>query len=297
MKLFIAREAVDVHLAVAGDIIDPNKDGRAKTRAAARATGFYATWLPKLAVGKGQVPGAFGEFGPLATHLRFVERQARKLARSTFWGMSRWQGGLEKRQSFLGRLVDIGAELFAMAAAVTRAQMLVADQDEDATLAVELADLFCVGARRRVDRLFHELWANDDAAEYKAAQRVLAGRYLFAEKGLLDRDGSQPGADPSGDAAEPSAGSGHEPAPEAPDAVSTGAPDAAPDAVSTGAPDAAPDAVSTGAPDAAPPAAPNGASQAAPPGASTGAPSGAPLGNPVAGTDADPAGTTTGGSA
>src|SRR5215475_3065086 len=192
MKLFIAREAVDTHLSVAGDIIDPDKPAKDKARAVARAGGFYAGWLPKLAVGKGQSPTAYAEFGPLAEHLRYVERHSRKLARSTFWGMSRWQGRLEKRQAFLGRLVDIGAELFTMTAAVVRAQALRSDSPDDGPLAVELADLFCAGARRRVDRLFHELWFNDDATEYEAAQRVLAGRYRFAERGLLDLYGDQP---------------------------------------------------------------------------------------------------------
>jgi hypothetical protein len=197
MKLFIAREAVDTHLAVAGDLIDPEKAIKDRARAAARAGGFYARWLPGLAVGTGQSPTAYAEFGPLAGHLRFVERHARKLARSTFWGMSRWQGGLEKRQAFLGRLVDIGAELFAMTAAVVRAQMLLADEPEDGPQAVELADLFCTGARRRIDRLFHDLWFNDDAEEYEAAKQVLAGRYQFAEKGLLDLYGDRPLIEPN----------------------------------------------------------------------------------------------------
>src|SRR5690606_31126562 len=122
MHLMIAREAVDAHLSVAGDLIDPSADSAAKARALAKAGGFYASWLPGLVVGEGQRPGAFGEFGPLAGHLRFTERAARRLARSTFYGMSRWQGGMEERQAFLARLVDIGAELFAMSAAVVRAE-------------------------------------------------------------------------------------------------------------------------------------------------------------------------------
>jgi hypothetical protein len=201
MRLLIAREAVDAHLSVAGDIIDPDKPLADKAKTALKAGGFYAKWLPTLAVGRGDSPRSFADFGPLARHLRFVERSSRKLARSTFWGMSRWQGGLEKKQCFLGRLVDIGAELFAMSAAVCRARALVEDGSADGDAAVELADLFCNGARRRVDRLFHELWANDDASNYAAAQQVLAGRFLFAERDVLDlADESLPliNSDPAG---------------------------------------------------------------------------------------------------
>ena len=192
MRLLIAREAVDAHLSVAGDLIDPDTSVTDKARAAAKAGSFYAKWLPTLAVGEGQKPGAYAEFGSLATHLRFVERSARKLARSTFWGMSRWQGRLEKKQGFLGRLVDIGAELFAISAAVVRAQMLLGEDPCEGKLAVELADLFCMGARRRVGALFHDLWFNDDAAEYAAAQRVIDGRYVFLEDGVLDLSGDGP---------------------------------------------------------------------------------------------------------
>jgi len=192
MRLLIAREAVDAHLSVAGDIIDPAKPLADKAKTALKASGFYAKWLPTLAVGAGNAPRSYSDFGALATHLRFVERSARKLARSTFWGMSRWQGGLEKRQCFLGRLVDIGAELFAMSATVCRAQMLLDDRSVDGVPSVELADLFCRGARRRVDRLFHELWANDDAVNYAAAQRVLDGRYVFTEREVVDLAGDLP---------------------------------------------------------------------------------------------------------
>ena len=110
MHLLIAREAVDAHLAAAGALAVKDATLRTKATAAAKASGFYATWLPQLVTGKGNLPTAYAEFGPLARHLRFVERASRKLARQTFYGMSRWQAGLEYRQSFLGRVVDIGAE-------------------------------------------------------------------------------------------------------------------------------------------------------------------------------------------
>jgi alkylation response protein AidB-like acyl-CoA dehydrogenase len=187
MKLIIAREAVDQHLSVAGDLIDPDVGLQTKARSAVKAASFYGKWLPQLATGAGQDPGSFSEFGDvLAPHLRFVERSSRKLARSTFYGMSRWQGKLERKQGFLGRIVDIGAELYAMSAACVRAKMLVDSNAPEGDSAVELAELFCRGAQRRVDKYFHDLWRNDDSENYESAQRVLEGNYIWAEAGVID---------------------------------------------------------------------------------------------------------------
>ncbi|NJC10672.1 hypothetical protein F4558_000498 [Micromonospora profundi] len=181
MHLLIAREAVDAHLSVAGDIIDPDAGLGRKARAGARASAFYAKWLPTLAVGRGQSPSAYAEFGPLAAHLRQVERSSRKLARSTFYAMSRWQGKMERKQAFLGRIVDIGAELFAMSAVCVRATAERGSRPEN----VELADLFCRQARVRVDALFAALWDNTDSVDTTAAKRILAGRYASLEEGVI----------------------------------------------------------------------------------------------------------------
>jgi hypothetical protein len=185
MRLLIAREAVDQHLSIAGALVDP-KAGRAeKLKSARGAAAFYAKWLPRLAVGAGQSPTGYSELGPtLAGHMRFVERASRRLARNTFYAMSRWQGRLEKKQAFLGRLVDIGAELYALSASCVRARALA--DDKPGQSAVDLADLFCQGSRRRVERLFADLWSNDDVANYRAAQRVLGGDFTWAEAGILD---------------------------------------------------------------------------------------------------------------
>jgi alkylation response protein AidB-like acyl-CoA dehydrogenase len=184
MHLLIAREAVDAHLSVAGDIIDPEAGAKRKARAAVRAGGFYAAWFPTLVVGRGQVPKAYAEFGDLATHLRFVERASRKLARQTFYAMSRWQGRMERKQRFLGRIVDIGAELFAMSAACVRAVSPRTSPGQDS--ARELADAFCRQARVRVDELFDRLWTNTDDSDLALAKGVLAGRHTLLEEGVLD---------------------------------------------------------------------------------------------------------------
>jgi alkylation response protein AidB-like acyl-CoA dehydrogenase len=177
MHLLIAREAVDRHLAVAGDLVDPEAALRRKASAALRASLFYARWLPTLAFGAGQIPGGYARFGALARHVRFVERSCRRLARSTFRAMARWQGRLERKQAFLGRIVDIGAELFAISATCVRASGPGEPTD--------LADLFCEQARHRVEVLFRELWHNTDARDVAVARHVLAGRYTGVEAGIL----------------------------------------------------------------------------------------------------------------
>ncbi|MGH8826573.1 MAG: acyl-CoA dehydrogenase family protein, partial [Jiangellaceae bacterium] len=186
MHLLIAREAVDAHLQAAGDVIDPDVDLSGKAKAAAKATGFYARWLPQLVAGRGQLPTSYDEFGALAPHLRYVERASRRLARQTFYGMARWQGRLERKQGFLGRVVDIGAELFAMSAACVRAQMLRADGGDAGRGATQLADVFCRQSRLRVERLFDALWHNTDATDERLAKAILDGHHTWFEVDVLD---------------------------------------------------------------------------------------------------------------
>jgi alkylation response protein AidB-like acyl-CoA dehydrogenase len=186
MRLLIAREAVDAHLKAAGDLASLEADLPTKARAAVKASGFYAKWLPQLAVGKGTLPRTYDDFGSLAKHLRFVERSSRKLARQTFYGMSRWQAKMEYRQVFLGKIVDIGAELFAMAAACSRAEMLRGESAERGAAACELADAFCSQSRLRVEELFDGLWKNTDAVDRRVAAKVLDGEYAWLEDGVVD---------------------------------------------------------------------------------------------------------------
>ncbi|MFI8884434.1 acyl-CoA dehydrogenase family protein [Streptomyces sp. NPDC053813] len=196
MHLMIAREAVDAHLKVAGDIIDPDKPLSAKAKAGANAAGFYARWLPRLVAGPGQLPRTYAEFNPpghpdLSAHLRYVERSSRKLARSTFYAMSRWQGRMETKQGFLGRIVDIGAELFAMSAACVRAELL-RSSDDHGREAYRLADVFCHQSRVRVEELFTRLWSNTDDLDRHLVDGILSGAYTWLEDGVVDPSGEGP---------------------------------------------------------------------------------------------------------
>ena len=188
MRLFLAREAVDTHMRVAGDLIDPAVPTSRKMGALVKAGMFYAVWYPKLWLGWGWWP-RYGGFGPLATHVRFVNRASRRLARTLFHCMVRFGPKLEKRQMVLGRLVEIGAELLAITAACSRAHALAGRRSSDATgqrdNAELLADLFSRHARQRVNDRFARIFDNDDVATYAAAQKVMKNEFAWLEDGIV----------------------------------------------------------------------------------------------------------------
>ena len=188
MHLFIAREAVDKHLQVAGDVVMPGKGVAQRLRGLARAALFYGWWYPSRWLGWGIWP-KYAAFGPLAKHVRYVDRNARRLARGVFHAMVRFGPKLEYRQAVLFRLVDVGAELFAMAATCARTQWLLRQDAATGHRAVALADLFCREARGRIQSKFKQLWRNADVEGYRVAQDVLRGEHRWLERGMVELDG------------------------------------------------------------------------------------------------------------
>jgi hypothetical protein len=96
---------------------------------------------------------------------------------------------LEKRQALLFRTVDIGADLFAMSAAVSRADGLRRSRAPEAKSAVELADLFCRMMHRRITASFAAIRSNDDVRKYRTARRFLDGEHRWLERGITPMSG------------------------------------------------------------------------------------------------------------
>src|SRR5688572_15947752 len=180
MRLFIAREAVDHHFRMAFDIVKPESTMKQRLTALGKSTPFYLSWYPSRWVGTGQLR-SYGEFGKLATHVRYLERTTRHLGRAIFHAMVRYGPKLERKQAVLFRAVDIGSELFAMSAACVRAQMLKKKGQPEA---VALADTFCREARLRISEHFRNLHGPNDENMYKLAMSVLKGEHAWLEKGI-----------------------------------------------------------------------------------------------------------------
>jgi hypothetical protein len=193
MRLFIAREALDPHLAAAGDAVMPGVPFGRRLAGLVRAALFYARWYPGRWLGWGWWP-QYSEFGRLAGHLRFVERASRRLARRQFHLMVQHGPALERRQAQLFRCVDIGAELYAMAATCSRAHR---DAKAGTGGAVELADLFCRLSRRKIENLFRAIEANDDVEMYDVARAALDGGHAWLERGIIEPPAKPVAADPA----------------------------------------------------------------------------------------------------
>jgi len=183
MRLFIAREAVDRHLAVAGAFADPKAPRSKRWAALPRMAAHYGWWYPSRWVGWGRWP-RFSEFGPLGGQVRWVDRTTRRLARTLFHLMLVHGPKLEKRQALLFRAVDVGADLFAMAATLSRAAAMRRRGAAEADRAVELARVFCRTTRRRIEEHFRAMRSNDDVAKYATALRVLDGEHQWLERGM-----------------------------------------------------------------------------------------------------------------
>jgi alkylation response protein AidB-like acyl-CoA dehydrogenase len=179
--LVIAREAVDPHMKRGFKILQPETPAGEKISTAVKAGAYYAAWYPSRYLGWSRKP-SYGQFGKLSKHMAFVERTSRHLSRSIFHAMMRFQAKLERKQMVLFRIVDIGTDLFAMSATISYAHMLAKKGQQNA---LDLADVFCHEARKRIDQHFATLFDNYDEKEYRVVQDLMKGEYNWLEGRLI----------------------------------------------------------------------------------------------------------------
>ena len=174
MRLFIAREALDPHLRIAGASATSAK---VDYLAAGK---FYAAWYPRLFLPNFRLDGQVRLPEALRSHLHDLEQDTRRLGRDLFHMIVRYRQGLQRRQLVLGRLVDCGAELFAVGAVLARAASPAAPAES-----VVLAELFCRQARRRIQALRHAVYHNDDVEDYRFARSLLDGRFAWLTDNIV----------------------------------------------------------------------------------------------------------------
>jgi hypothetical protein len=91
---------------------------------------------------------------------------------------------LEKRQVLLGRIADIGSDLFALSATCVYAQWRLKEGAVEAKV-LALVDDFALQAQARIEANFRGVNDNSDQSGYVLAQQIVAGEHEWLEQGII----------------------------------------------------------------------------------------------------------------
>jgi hypothetical protein len=170
---------MDPHLKLASDLLKAHNPLGVKMRAGMKLAGFYSTWYLKQWFNS-SLWSQHQDMGVLSEHYQYVQACSHRLARTIFHYMGLYRDKLERKQVLLGHLMDIGTELFAMAATCSYAKSLQGEHPD----AMTLADYFCREATRRIEDHYRNLASNDDAMMGQIGKSVLGGDHRWLEEGI-----------------------------------------------------------------------------------------------------------------
>ncbi len=175
MQLIIAREATDMHMSKVMPIMNPKTPMGDKISGALKAGVFYATWFPTTFL-PAFAPSTKYLSAKNQKHLAFVARTCKRLARRIFYPMAVYGPKLERKTLILARFVDVGTDLYAMTASLSRAEALLAKDPSNQTIN-DVVDLFCRIAERRIKMNFGLVWdrSHDNLID-KVAKDFLEGK-------------------------------------------------------------------------------------------------------------------------
>lgn len=185
MHLIMAREAMDTHFKLVMPLMDPKAQkasGKSKGALLIDAFKFYATWYPKTWMPASTDFKVKHLSGTNREHLAYTARTCKKLARTLFHTMGKYQKKLEFEQILLGNFVDIGVDLFVMGATLANAEAISARNPEEGKQAQQLADLFCKNARERIAKNFEAVKSNHNRDFNKVTDNLMAGKFRWMVK-------------------------------------------------------------------------------------------------------------------
>lgn len=182
MRLFLTREAVEPHIKKLLPLLKGKVRGKDLLTHSLKLMGHYSAWYTGQSF-KSFFGSHHQDLKGLAKHFKFIEKTSHSLAKDIFFYMARYQKELEHKQLLLGRLIDIGTDLFVMAATCSYA--ISESKKQNSETPIELADHFCLEARRRIKENFSALSDNDDKSIRYIAKKVINGDFKWLEKGIM----------------------------------------------------------------------------------------------------------------
>jgi hypothetical protein len=154
-----------------------------------KALKFYSSWYPKTWMPPSTNFNVKYLSSENQAHLKFVAKTCKKLARSLFHTMGKYQAKLEYEQLILANFVDIGTDLFVMAASLAYAEQLMKKSKEAGTPDTtpdELANLFCLNARQRIAANFNAVKHNHNKVFGKIARNLMDRKYAWLATDVYD---------------------------------------------------------------------------------------------------------------
>ena len=185
MRLFIAREALDKHFRLLMPLLNPKLPISEKLKRGIKIIGHYSLWYTKqwINVARGVKTNRLSKSNK--SHLTFIVKTTKRLARGLFHAMMMYQQKLEKEQLILFRFVDIGTDLFAMAACLSKAEQMAIENPGD-TSPQELADIFCNSAQVRIENAFKAIKQTKRRTIKRVCDNILDEKYTWLEEGVID---------------------------------------------------------------------------------------------------------------
>ncbi|MCK5862997.1 MAG: acyl-CoA dehydrogenase family protein [Candidatus Hydrogenedentes bacterium] len=186
MHLIMAREALDTHFSLAMPLMKPKpgqKEG--KIGILFKLFKFYSVWYPSTYMPASTNFKVSKLSSTNKAHLAYVAKTCKKLARTIFHTMGKYQLKLEYEQIILSNYVDIGTDLFVMASSLSYAEHLLKENPDDST-PQELVDLFCSEAKRRIKSNFAMAKQGKHNKKYnKVAGQLMDGKLRWLAKDAI----------------------------------------------------------------------------------------------------------------
>ena len=95
--------------------------------------------------------------------------------------MVRYGPSLDKQQMLLGRLTEIGTELFVISACAIRIDSMIKDDPLKTAEYLELMDIVFNESKIKIKNNFSGMGNNNDKKNYSFARKILDGTFKFLE--------------------------------------------------------------------------------------------------------------------
>lgn len=173
MHLFIAREAMDLHIKTVFALSNPSISIGKKIGIVLKAGLFYLLWYPKLWLPSWSMFSIKHLNQRNLSQLHYISRTSKRLARSLFHTMMRFGPKLEYQQTILAHYVDIGTLLFAMAATLSKAESILHNHQNPKTIQA-LTTAFCHQSRKEIEQHFRAVRSSEPKEKQVASTALMS---------------------------------------------------------------------------------------------------------------------------